>query len=59
MPRATNPTTDPKPKRLTVNLPPDLHRAFKLYCTEKDVEMSSVILDYVKRCVKRHKRNTP
>ncbi|MXZ44696.1 MAG: hypothetical protein F4Z01_06965 [Gammaproteobacteria bacterium] len=57
MPRAKSPATAAPMKRLTVNLPPDLHRAFKVYCTEKGVEMSTVIVNYVHQCLKSSKRD--
>ena len=45
--------THDKPKRLTLNLPPDVHKAFKLYCTEKGVDMTTVIKKYIHRCINR------
>ena len=58
MPRAQNecaksPPTKTEPKRLTVNLPPDLHRAFKVWCTQQGREMSEVVVEFVQQCLKK------
>ena len=46
-------STHDKTKRLTLNLPPDVHKAFKLYCIEKDVDMTTIITKYIHRCINR------
>ena len=61
MPRAKNeeeksPTTDTKTKRLAVNLPPETHHAFKLWCTEQKREMSEVIVEFVEQCLKKQSK---
>ena len=45
--------TPPQKKRLTVNLPPETHRAFKVWCTQQGREMSEVVVDFVERCLKK------
>ena len=44
--------TEQKKKRLTVNLPPETHHAFKVWCTQQGREMSEVIVEYVERSLK-------
>ncbi len=61
MPRAKNEqaksiSTDTKTKRLTVNLPPETHHAFKLWCTEQKREMSEVIVEFVEQCIKEQRK---
>ena len=58
MPRAKNeqPKSDTEKKRLTVNLPPETHHAFKLWCTEQKREMSEVIVEFVEQCIKEQSK---
>lgn len=51
--RAKSSPTDTKPKRLTVNLPPETHHAFKVWCTQQGREMSEVVVEFVERCLKQ------
>ena len=51
--RAKSPPTNTKPKRLTVNLPPETHHAFKVWCTQQGREMSEVVVEFVERCLKQ------
>ena len=51
--RAKSPPTDTKPKRLTVNLPPETHRAFKVWCTQQGREMSEVVVEFIQQCLKK------
>ena len=51
--RVKSPPTDTKPKRLTVNLPPETHRAFKVWCTQQGREMSEVVVEFVQQCLKK------
>ena len=46
-------TAQDKQKRLTVNIAPETHRAFKVWCTQQGREMSEVIIEYVERCLKQ------
>lgn len=43
---AKEPTTDAI-KRLTVNLPLSVHRAFKTRCTEQGLEMTEVVVGLI------------
>ena len=38
---------DQPTKRLTVNIPEDLHRRLKLHATSKDKQMSEIVFDLV------------
>ena len=51
--RAKSPPSDTKKKRLTVNLPPETHHAFKVWCTQQGREMSEVVVEFVERCLKQ------
>ena len=51
--RAKSPSPDTKHKRLAVNLPPETHRAFKVWCAQQDREMSEVVIEFVERCLKQ------
>ena len=51
--RAESPSTKTETKRLTVNLPPETHLAFKFWCTAQKRDMSEVIVDFVEQCVKK------
>ena len=51
--RAKSPPTDTKKKRLTVNLSPETHHAFKVWCTQQGREMSEVVVEFVERCLKQ------
>ena len=52
MPKTKTPSTDTKQKRLTVNLPPETHHAFKVWCTQQGREMSEVVVEFVQQCLK-------
>ena len=51
--RAKSPSTKTEPKRLTVNLPPETHHAFKVWCTQQGREMSEVVVEFVNQCLKK------
>ena len=51
-----SPSAQPKQKRLTVNLPPDVHRAFKVWCTQQGREMSEVVVEFVNQCLKEQSK---
>ena len=51
--RAKSPSTDTKPKRLAVNLPPETHHAFKVWCTQQGREMSEVVVEFIHQCLKK------
>lgn len=44
---STKKTATDKFKRLTVNLPPDVHQAFKIRCIEQGLDMSEVIVGFI------------
>lgn len=51
-PIATTPASE-ETKRLTLDIPKSLHRAFKLACAERDVSMVEDITTYIRsRCAK-------
>lgn len=52
----TKPTE--KMKRLTVNLPPDVHLAFKTKCVAQGLEMSEVVVGFVERYIKKSTTKT-
>ena len=58
MPRAKNDGTksDAEKKRLTVNLPLETHRAFKVWCTQQGREMSEVVTEFVEQCLKKQSK---
>ena len=45
-----------KKKRLTVNLPPETHHAFKVWCTQQGLEMSEVVVEFVHECLKKQSK---
>ena len=49
-------TEKKKTKRITFNIDPETHHAFKLWCTEQDVEMSEVLVKYVEQCLKKRSK---
>ena len=51
-----SPSAQPKQKRLTVNLPPDVHRAFKVWCTQQGREMSEIVVEFVHQCLKEQSK---
>jgi hypothetical protein len=38
-----------KPKRLSINMPPDLHRRFKIACTRANLVMVNEVLAFIER----------
>ena len=56
MPNTKSPATDTKKKRLTVNIPPKTHHAFKVWCTQQGREMSEVVVEFVERCLKKQNK---
>ena len=49
--------TEQKKKRLTVNLPPETHHAFKVWCTQQGLEMSEVVVEFVHQCLKKQSKS--
>jgi hypothetical protein len=41
-------------KRMSLIVPPELHRAFKTACAAKGVEMTEVLLDAIRQFVAKH-----
>lgn len=41
-----------KPKRLTVDMDPDLHRSFKRVCVDRDVQMQAVVVELIRQWLK-------
>ena len=48
--------TEQKKKRLTVNLPPETHHAFKVWCTQQGREMSEIVVEFVHECLKKQSK---
>ena len=48
--------TEQRKKRLTVNLPPETHHAFKVWCTQQGLEMSEVVVEFVHECLKKQSK---
>ncbi len=44
---------DPGKKRLTVDLPADIYREFKIYCVRKDTKMADEMRKMIKALLKR------
>ena len=42
-------------KTITINIPKDLHRQFKIAVIKKGYTMTSLILDYIKKIIKEDK----
>ena len=40
------------PKRLTVDMDPDLHRSFKRVCVDRDVQMQAVVVELIRQWLK-------
>ena len=53
---AVKTVTEQKKKRLTVNLPPETHHAFKVWCTQQGLEMSEVVVEFVHECLKKQSK---
>ena len=49
-------TAQKKQKRLTVNIAPETHHAFKVWCTQQGVEMSQVVVEFVEQCLKKQSK---
>ena len=45
-------------KRLTINLPPDVHRAFKTKCTAQGLEMTEVVTGFIDKYLNGSPSNT-
>lgn len=39
----------PKPKRLTIDIDPELHKRLKLYCVQQDVPIADLLREMIER----------
>ncbi len=44
---------------MSLIVPPELHRAFKIACATEGVEMSQVLLEAIRQFVAKHPPTTP
>ena len=49
----------PEFKRVNINLPVDLHNSFKATAAAQGVDMTTVLLEYIKNYVAKHESATP